>query len=298
MFGISKQAYYKRLKVQDKVDMETSIILTLVKEKRMLMPRLGGKKLYHMLKVDFENIGIKLGRDKFFDMLRENRMLVKRRKNYITTTNSHHRFRKYPNLIKELEINRPEQVWVADITYIKTNNGHTYLSLITDAYSKQIVGMHLSDNLKTTGPLEALKMAIKNRLYPDKPLIHHSDRGFQYCNPEYTNMLESSGIDVSMTQSYDPYENAVAERVNGILKCEFEIGSGFRDLSQADKEIIKSIAVYNNIRPHMSCGLLTPNEAHKNPGYQLKRWGSSKVANNSQLLTKKKEAKKKIYDNI
>jgi transposase InsO family protein len=145
-------------------------------------------------------------------------MLIKKKKNYMRTTNSYHKFYKHPNLIKDIHINRAEQVWVSDITYIRTNQGWLYLSLITDAYSKQIVGHQLSDNMRTVNCINALKMAIKNRKYPERPLIHHSDRGFQYCNPDYTETLTKNHIDISMTTKHDPYENAVAERVNGTLK--------------------------------------------------------------------------------
>lgn len=236
------------------------------------MHRLGGKKVYKKIRSELQQLPVKMGRDKFFDFMRENKMLVKRKKNFTKTTNSMHRFRKHPNLIKGLEINRPEQVWVSDITYIRTLVGFVFLSLITDAYSKQIMGHYLSDNLKTEGTLRALKMAMANRKYQDNPLIHHSDRGLQYCSPTHTIMLSDNHIDISMTQSYDPYENAIAERVNGILKDEFEIGDGFADLKHAAREIKHAIAVYNNERPHLSCDYLTPAQAHTKSGVLKKHW--------------------------
>ena len=174
-----------------------------------------------------QELQIKIGRDKFFDTMRENRMLVQRKKRFTKTTNSNHRFRKHPNLIKGKVFSRSEQVWVSDITYIKTEQGYMYLSLITDLYSKRIMGHNLSDNLKAESSVKALREALAQRQFKNRKLIHHSDRGFQYCTDEYTDILTANKIDISMTQSYDPYENATAERVNGILKDEFEIGEGF-----------------------------------------------------------------------
>jgi putative transposase len=168
------------------------------------MTRVGTKKTYFLIKPELERLDIKCGRDKLHDILRSEGMLIKKKKNYMRTTNSYHRFYKYPNLIKDLHINRPEQVWVSDITYIRTNQGWLYLSLITDAYSKQIVGYQLSDNLKTINCINALKTAIKNRKYPDRPLIHHSDRGFQYCSPDYIEALEKNNIGISMTTKHLP----------------------------------------------------------------------------------------------
>ena len=188
------------------------------------------------------------------------------------TTNSYHRFKKYPNLLKDMNIYRPEQVWVSDITYIRTSEGWLYLSLITDAYSKQIVGHHLSDNLKTINCINALKTAIKNRIYPNRPLIHHSDRGFQYCSPDYIETLTNNNIGISMTTKHDPYENAIAERVNGTLKNEFELGDKLPDKRNAERELRKALWIYNNLRPHESCYYLTPNQAHNQERFEIKKW--------------------------
>ncbi len=214
--------------------MDRKQIIDMVQQYRCVMPRRGILKLYYLLKPDFKRMGIKCGRDKLFDILRAERMLVKQKKNFTRTTNSHHRYWKHPNRIKELEVIRPEQVWVSDITYIKTRKQPLYLSLVTDAYSKQIMGYELADNLKVASTLKALRMALKKRQYPDQTLIHHSDRGLQYCAPAYTDILDDGGIDISMTTKYDPYENAIAERVNGILKSEFEME---KDLSK--KKMLK-----------------------------------------------------------
>jgi transposase InsO family protein len=236
------------------------------------MPRVGGKKLYYLLQPEMQKLGIRCGRDKFFKILRQERLLVKKRKNYTKTTQSYHRFNKHPNLVMDTTINRPEQVWVSDITYIKTRQGYMYLSLITDAYSKRIMGYELSDNMKTESTKRALKMALKNRKYPDMPLIHHSDRGIQYCNPDYTDVLEGNRIDISMTTKYDPYENAVAERVNGILKNEFIFERELSSMKEAKRVVNQTIGIYNYERPHLSCDYLTPAQAHDYGNYELKRW--------------------------
>jgi len=233
---------------------------------------MGGKKLHGKIHPKILELGIKLGRDKFFDLLREENLLVKYRKRYVKTTQSKHLFYKYPNLVQRLDINRAEQVWVSDITYIRTKKGFMYLFLVTDAYSKQIMGWELSDNMKTINALKALKMAVKNRKYPERCLIHHSDRGLQYCSPAYIEALGKNNIDISMTTKYDPYENAVAERVNGILKREYEIGDGFLGYKDALQEIKQTIWLYNTDRPHLSCNGLVPSEAHTKENYPLKKW--------------------------
>jgi len=272
LLKISRQGYYQLKETGNKEKSKAKIIRELVLQIRRTMPRIGGRKLYYLLKPELDKLGVFVGRDKFFDILRWEHLLVKRRKNYTRTTNSYHRYRKYGNLIQQLEISRPEQAWVSDITYIRTRNGFMYLSLITDAYSKKIMGYELSDNLKTESSLRALNQAIKNRCYEKKPLIHHSDRGLQYCSPTYTQVLESKGIDISMTTKYDPYENAVAERVNGILKNEFLLDQTFTNPSQARREVKRSIHIYNELRPHLSCNYLTPNQAHRKSNFKLKKW--------------------------
>ena len=207
--------------------------------------------------------------------MKKHQLLVKKRKTRHYTTDSKHRFYKHPNRIKGLKINRPEQVWVSDITYIKTKQGHNYLHLVTDAYSKKIMGYNLSDNLKVESTLKALKMAIKNRKFPKKSLIHHSDRGFQYCADAYTEYLENNYITICMTEKYDPYENAIAERVNGILKDEFAIGEGFKNHLQAVREVKNAIGIYNEFRPHLSCNMKTPNQAHLTKEPLKKLWKNS-----------------------
>lgn len=269
LFGYTKQAYYKRLNKEGSIDYEQ--VRTLVMEIRNQLPRSGGRKVYHMISDELVNKGIKMGRDKLFDYLRSEHLLVPNRKKYHKTTNSKHWMRKYPNIIKNTEINRPEQVWVADITYLQVKKKHYYLHLITDAYSKRIVGFELADNMQAATTLKALNKAISARIYQEE-LTHHSDRGLQYCSSIYTNTLVENSINISMTQEYDPYENAVAERVNGILKAEFGLDNVFETYELLELQTQQSIALYNQLRPHMSIGLLTPNQAHKQRKVKLKTW--------------------------
>lgn len=225
------------------------------------MPRLGTRKLYYLLKDDFERLGIKIGRDGLFEYLRSEHLLVKRRKNYTKTTNSKHWLRKHPNLMKQRKSTRAEEYFVSDITYIKSGEQTHYLALTTDAYSRKIMGYHLSDDLSAENTVKALQMAVRNRI-GNKALIHHSDRGLQYCSEVYQNELEANQIKPSMTDGYDCYQNALAERVNGILKQEFliETCNTGKELEVLIKE---SIEIYNDQRPHLSLGMKTPNYIHK-----------------------------------
>jgi putative transposase len=249
-------------------------IVRVVLEQRITHPRMGSVKLYGLVKLYLISQGIKCGYQRFSKILREEGLLVKRRKNYTITTNSHHRFHMYPNLIKDKEVTGPEQVYVNDITYIKAGGEHMYLCLTTDLYSKRIMGYHLSSDMKVSSVAESIKMAIRNSKNT-QGIIHHSDRGLQYCHPSYTELLKGNGIEISMTTKYDPYENAVAERVNGILKSEYRIGDGYPDIQTAKTDISRVIWIYNNLRPHMSCYMLTPSQAHQQSYYKLKRWGRS-----------------------
>lgn len=235
------------------------------------MPRIGTRKLYFLIKDDLITLNIKLGRDVLFNFLRAEHLLIKPQRSYVKTTNSKHWMKKYPNLIKEMEVIKPEQLWVSDITYIQTDGGHNYLSLITDAYSKKIMGYELLDNLTTAGPLKALELALKSRKYKHD-LIHHSDRGLQYCSAEYVRKLNENNVKISMTENGDPYENAIAERINGILKYEFLIKDGFKNHIEAVNVITESIKIYNEERPHSSCHLLTPNQTHLQQNLTIKKW--------------------------
>lgn len=213
------------------------------------MPKLGTRKLYYMLEDKLSVLNV--GRDKLFRILRANHMLIKPKRSYHITTDSHHRFRKHKNLVSTIEIEKPESVWVSDITYVGTRINPSYLALITDAYSKKIVGYDVSNSLSMDGSLRALEMAIKKRVYKTTPLIHHSDRGLQYCSNEYQKLLMGNDIKSSMTEKYDPYENAIAERINGILKQEFDITRSVKDLSLKKVLIKNAIAIYNEKRPHL-----------------------------------------------
>lgn len=270
MFGLSRQAYYKHKSNRIKRK-ELIVVREMVVRIRCRMPRIGTRKLYFLIKDELELLNIKIGRDVLFNFLRAEHLLIKPKRSYVKTTNSKHWMKRYPNLIKEIELTKPEQLWVSDITYIKTDKGHEYLSLITDAYSKKIMGYELLDNLSTTGPLKALEMALKNRKYSHS-LIHHSDRGLQYCSADYIAKLNENNVMVSMTENGDPYENAIAERINGILKYEFLIIEGFNNHLQAIDVIKESIGIYNEERQHLSCEMLTPNQAHKQQNMQLKKW--------------------------
>ncbi len=268
LLGISRQKYYRQRWSISRGRQRATEIVDMVQEIRLEMPRIGTRKLYHMLRTELK--GKKVGRDRLFDILRANYMLVKPARSYHVTTNSHHRFRKHKDLVCGKEATRPEEIWVSDITYIGGRCRHMYLSLISDAYSKKIMGYNLSDSLDTLGAMNALKMANRNRIYIREPLIHHSDRGIQYCSDAYQKMLEKYHITPSMTESYDPYSNAVAERVNGILKQEFLLERLDLPLSEMKRVIKDAVYKYNNIRPHFSCGYETPENMHRQKLIKIK----------------------------
>nr|WP_246392378.1 IS3 family transposase [Microbacter margulisiae] len=218
MLGVSRQVYYRYCRSKQKKQDKAEQVLTMVRPIRKNMPRIGFRKLYYLLYEPL--IELHVGRDKFLSILKANQMLIKPKRNYRITTDSHHRFRKHKNLVADIELTHPEQVWVSDITYIGGRNRNCYLALVTDAYSKKIMGYDVSNSLSTESSLRALNMAIRQKRYKNK-LIHHSDRGLQYCSNDYQNVLKKKKIIPSMTEHYDPYANAIAERVNGILKQEF-----------------------------------------------------------------------------
>ncbi len=225
------------------------------------MPRLGTRKLYGLIRAELELRGIKLGRDGLFDYLREQGMLVKPKRSYTKTTYSRHWMKKHPNLFSDMVVDKPEQAFVSDITYVESDEGVHYLSLVTDACSRKIMGYELSHTMKASDTVKALQGAAANRL-TTAPLIHHSDRGSQYCSALYQEVLSKYGIQPSMTDGYDCYQNALAERVNGILKQEFLLYrcKTFDDLKRL---VAESIDVYNRLRPHLSLGMKTPEDVHK-----------------------------------
>jgi len=253
-------------------------VVELVSEVRVQMPRIGTRKLYHILQEELKELGV--GRDKLFSILKANHMQIIPKRSYYITTDSHHRFRKHKNIVAELPIVRPEQVWVSDITYIGNRTNPIYLALVTDAYSKKNVGYDVSKSLCSIGSVRALSMAVKSRSYKKENLIHHSDRGFQYCSDEYQKVLSEKKIKCSMTESYDPYANAVAERVNGILKQEF-LGYDKNLPIGIMKELVKdSIRIYNNFRPHYSCNMLTPVKMHKQRSIKVKTYKNQNSVEN------------------
>ena len=245
------------------------------------MPRIGFRKLYHILYEPLRKQ--KVGRDKFLSILRANHMLIKPKRNYRITTNSHHRFRKHKNLIENMQIIQPEQVWVSDITYIGGRNRNCYLALVTDAYSKKIMGFDVSESLATEGSLRALNMAVKQRKYRNK-LIHHSDRGLQYCSNDYQNRLNDKKIIPSMTESYDPYSNAIADRVNGILKQEFLLEDYKVDIKTMKLIVKDAVRIYNSKRPHYSCYMKIPEEMHKQKQIKIRTYKKSD-SNKASLVT-------------
>ena len=269
LFGASRQAWYKLQARQDDTTLQQALILDMVKQIRSIMPRIGCDKLRFMLKEELSSHHIRIGRDGFRNLLKSHNMLVKGRKRYyVRTTDSNHPFRKWPDLRGTIMLTGPGQLWVSDITYLRTKeDGFLYLSLITDSYSRKIVGHHLSHSLKAKGCISALSSALKQ--LPEGglggPLIHHSDRGFQYCCPQYVTMLTENRIAISMTEKSSPYENPLAERINGILKTELGISEVFKDYGAALMAVSSAISIYNNIRPHKSWDMLTPGLVHSLP---------------------------------
>jgi putative transposase len=251
------------------------------------MPRLGTRKLHFMLSPLLQQHGIEIGRDYLFNLLNEHRLLIRQRKRKVITTNSRHWMHKYANLVKGLVITRPEQLWVSDITYIRLINQWGYLSLITDAYSRKIMGYCFRTDMSSVGCVDALKMALDNRQYQSQ-LIHHSDRGSQYCSGLYVSKLTDHNIQISMTENGDPYENALAERMNGILKGEFNLYESKLGFEGTGLLIQRSINTYNEQRPHSSCNLLTPQDAHQLEGTLNKKWKEYPKKYSSRTL--KKEA--------
>lgn len=237
------------------------MVLELVRERKKLLPNEGARKLLFRLKPDLKRLSIELGRDRLFSLLRENGLLVRRKKRYAVTTNSRHHFRKYGNLIKEKEVTAPNEVFVSDITYLRTSEKFVYLSLVTDLFSRKIVGYNVSESLSIEGSILSLKMSL-NGLKKDTGLIHHSDRGVQYCSYAYTDILKEHGMQISMTEENHCYENAVAERVNGILKLEFALDRVFSDLKEAVQAVAEAVHLYNNERLHWSLNLQTPSSVY------------------------------------
>jgi putative transposase len=263
--GLSRQAYYQQIRTEAALHERDDKVVELVREVRRRQPRLGGRKLHYLLHDRFSAAGIKLGRDALFATLKRAHLLVARARAYHKTTDSFHRFYKHPNLLKPATATGmpryPEQLWVADITYIPTQQQCVYLSLVTDAFSRKIVGHHVHATLQTEEVAQALKKALRSRR-SRQPLIHHSDRGIQYCASHYQNLHTKHGLTCSMTDGYDCYQNALAERINGILKTEFLLGRP-QNLEQARRMVRQSVDIYNKERPHLALQYKTPDEVHR-----------------------------------
>lgn len=269
--GYTRQAYYQYQRQAEKEALQLDLLLQEVRLIRKQQKRLGTRKLLFKMKNFMQQHGIEIGRDALFDLLSENGLLVRRRKRRKPiTTLSNHWMRKYDNLIDGFIPTAPNQLWVSDITYITLQDEFSYLSLITDAYSRKIVGFYLSENLSADGCIKALKMTIHNNTWSNN-LIHHSDRGSQYCCIDYVKLLHKTKIKISMTQSGDPLENALAERVNGILKDEL-LEEQYCNFNQAQQAVAVAVSIYNHQRPHSSIDFLTPVEAHQKTGELKKRW--------------------------
>lgn len=264
LLGITRQAYYQHFWHQESTALQASLVISQVALIRKDHKAMGGRKLYRLLQSFLSDHRIKMGRDGLFDLLAANNLLIKKKRRRYITTFSNHWMKKWPNLIRQLDVTRTNQLWVSDITYWKVAGTYLYLSLITDAYSHKIVGYYLSKTLESVGTMKALQMALKN--LPDQltePLIHHSDRGSQYCSENYVKLLQDKGIQISMTENGDPLENAIAERINGILKEEYLNYYLPKSIVQADQHLLEAVKLYNGHRPHFSIGLLTPDIVHQ-----------------------------------
>jgi len=271
LFGKSRQAFYEQRNGTKDKGLQDAIVLKLVAEIRQELPRCGSDKLHFMLKAAFAEHAIKLGRDGLNTMLSRYGLLIRNRRRKPYTTQSSHHYRKYPNLIRDKVVTRAGQLWVSDITYIRQAVGFSYLSIITDGYSRKIVGYKLHPGLHSEGPIAALVMAGEDIRITEE-LIHHSDRGIQYCCKDYVQMIAHLGIQLSMTEQGDPYENAIAERINGILKYEHGLNATFSSFEKAVKAVDKAVRIYNELRIHDSCSRLTPVMAHEQNGLLKKYW--------------------------
>ena len=283
LFGKTRQAYYQRLGYQYQEAAEESIILDLIAELRKDMGRMGGRKLWHEINETHPKM---ISRDKLFDILDKYHLKVHRRKRTVRTTWSESWLHRFPNLMKDLILTAANQVWVSDITYIETETGFVYLHLVTDAYSKKIMGWCLSPSLHADATISALQMATRNAGCDLKGLIHHSDRGCQYCCEKYVKLLQDNGIEISMTQDGDPRDNAIAERVNGILKTEWLYDDHFIGFEDAYRRVAEVINLYNNKRPHLSLNYKTPAEAHLETGEQKRVWKNYYKGNKPEEVAK------------
>jgi putative transposase len=259
--GMSRQNYYAARRLRRQREVDADLIVELVKRERKMQPRLGGRKLLYLVSPDLEEAGVEIGRDRFFEVLAERGLLVARKRGTPRTTNSRHPLPIFHNLLKDIVLDFPNQAWVSDITYIRTDEGFLYAALITDMFSRKIVGAHIGDSLEVEGCLRALEQALEG-LPPGMSPIHHSDRGCQYCSHAYVERLQARGLPISMTEISHCYENAMAERVNGILKQEYELDQTFRTKAQAKKAFEQAVWLYNHRRPHLKLNYRFPADVH------------------------------------
>ncbi len=284
LLGRSRQAYYKGIKAEATKSIQSRAIVEQIKLIREDQPRTGSDKI-HILLADFkQSHGIKMGRDGLLELMREEHLLVRPKRRRAKTTFSYHRFHKYPNRIKGLVPNGPNELWASDMTYIPVGQSFAYLSLITDAYSRKIVGYHLGKTLEAAGCEQALRMAIRDNPARSEQMLHHSDRGVQYCSARYVALLTESHIGISMTESGDPRENALAERVNGILKGEL-LAETYDHYDQAQSAVSKAIDIYNHQRLHSSIAMLTPQQAHSQKGELKRCWKNYYPKKQSEEVT-------------
>ena len=281
LFGKTRQAYYDMNWRSSDEQLQEAFIIDKVRTIRQSLKGIGGLQLHGMLKGELSLHGIAMGRDRFYELLRKYGLLIKRKKRYMVTTDSNHPYYKWPDLTGNLIITGIEELWVSDITYLRTTSGFVYLSLITDAYSRKIVGYHVSQHLKAQGCITALNKAISslNCKKENRKLIHHSDRGIQYCCEQYVTIVQHNNIGISMTQTGSPYDNAIAERVNGILKHQAGLNQVFKNYADAVRGVCKAIDAYNCLRPHMSVSNLTPEQAHITKQPLTKKWKNNKKYN-------------------
>jgi len=274
-FGITRQAYYQNGWSGVDASVEGDVLLREVSTIRENHRRMGTRKLYDRLQPFMLEHQIKLGRDALFDLLSANHMLVRRRKRRVQTTQSHHWLRKYTNLIHGFTPTAPNQLWVSDITYWRINGGHVYISFITDAFSRKVVGHHVAQTLETVETIQALRMALSGlaeRPEGHPKLIHHSDRGVQYCSHGYVKLLQDCQVQISMTENGDPLENAIAERLNGILKDEYLNDSPVKSIADAKVVLSRAVYLYNEDRPHMSIGNHYPSQVHQQSLKTIRLW--------------------------
>lgn len=271
LFGLTRQAWYAATRREEKQGFQAAIMLAEVKRLRRQVAGLGTTKLYELMLDFLASHQIKLGRDKLHNLLKMNGLLLTRKRCRVRTTHSQHDLATYPNQVKDVKPDQPNQVWVSDLSYIRAGFGFAYLSVMMDAYSRRIVGWSCHRTLEAKGPVAALEMALSSRGKTSHALIHHSDRGVQYCSGAYVDRLSKARITISMTESGDPNENALAERVIRSLKEDFRL-QGFATFAAAEAAVEQAVRAYNSLRPHASLNYLTPDQAHNRAGYHRLKW--------------------------